>query len=102
MATTATVTRAILEDRYDGLLEVVTLKDRPFTDSSIGDANARWLKFSKLITEITQATARDGGADGDCAILARCHASIREHVITGILEAQAMTDTTAPTPEPVA
>lgn len=73
------------DETIDARSEIVD--ELAFDDSSFGEVNRRWLTLSEVINELVDVTAREQGIDDSSVIFGRCLASIREHVITGILEA---------------
>ena len=75
--------RAILEDRYDGLLVVTNMRQRPFTDSDIGDCNRRWIRLTTILDELIDGTMRSN-ADERGDVLEAALVNLRETIVSGI------------------
>lgn len=58
MTTETKVPRAILEDRYEGLLMVTTADSRQFSDSQVGEVNRRWLKLTRVLDDLIFGVSR--------------------------------------------
>lgn len=54
----AGVPRAILEDRYEGLLMATTRDSRAFRDTTVGEPNRRWLKLVAILDDLIDGVSR--------------------------------------------
>lgn len=78
--------RAVAEERYDLMLRNRCAAERVYADDDLGGPNKRWLKLTKVISELVDGTAMDVTLSDDVYgdILEEVLVGMREIIVAGV------------------